>query len=233
MSTHVEILALCTQQLAFACLCVLALLGVWALGCSAVAAMDDLESIISMSMVGDEEQDDLFVAESFGDETSEAADSKSMPPPSARRKKKQCGACDRLYTADKWAMERFKGTLCSGCNNLRLVRLPWLDPPRLLTFLSEDGKKVWWIELRDENPDFETMETPKTTESVNKIVTNRLRIVGHMESFVPSEEFTQRVRTDDLDKVTYMGKLYYGLRAGVDKAPKVLQIVPETLVGLV
>ena len=232
---YFEILALCTQQLAFAFPSVLALLRVWALGCSAVAAMalDDLESMMSMSMAGDEEKDDLLFVEVFGEESSEAADHNGMPPPAARRKKKQCVACDRMYTSDKWAMVKFKGTLCLGCNNLRLVRLPWLDPPRLLIFLSGDGKKVWWIELRDANPDCETMATPKTKESVNKIVTNRLRIVGHMESFVPSDEFTQRVRTEDLDKVTYMGKLYYGLRAGVDKAPKVLQLVPETLVGLV
>ena len=188
---------------------------------------DDLESMMSMSAVGEEESA-LVVYQ----EEEEGIDC-SMAPPPARRKKKECGACDRQYTSDKWAMDKFKGRICRGCDNLRLLRLPWLDPPRLLVFLSEDGMKVWWVGLRDANPEYDTMEPPTTKEAVHKIVTNRLRIVGHTEAFVPSEEFTQRVRTDDLDKIMYMGKTYYGLRAGVDKAPKVLQIVPETLVALV
>ena len=198
----------------------------------------DLESMAALSAMGEDEETEE-VESSFGDVESmageslaEAGQSEGMPPPGKRLKKKQCEACLMKYIVIEWAKPKFKGPLCNGCNNLRLVRLPWMQPETLLVFLSEDGNRVWWVSLRNGNPTLVTMEIPTTKECVSKVVTNRLRIIGNEEVYVPSDNFTQRVKVEDLDKITYMGKNYYGLKASVDKEPKCLRVVPETLVAM-
>ena len=188
----------------------------------------DLESLMNLSVApGDE---DAVEEESiFGDGESAMGEG-DMPPPGRRLKKKLCEACVEKFVMAEWARPKFWGPLCKGCNVLRLLRLPWMQPDELLVLLSDGGKRQWWVRLRTDNPTLPTMELPTTKENVVKTVTNRLRIVGNEEVYVPSGNFTQRVKVEDLDKITYMGKTYYGLKACSDKAPKCLRVVPETLV---
>ena len=204
-------------------------MGVWAFG--HFGAMDaDLESLMNLSAIGGDEEA-LEEESIFGDGESIVGDG-DMPAPERRLKKKMCEACLMKFLVTEWARSKFRGPLCNGCNVLRLLRLPWMQPDQLLVLLSDGGKRQWWVMLRTGNPALATMEIPTTKENVVKTVTNRLRIVGNEEVYVPSDNFTQRVKVEDLGKITYMGKTYYGLKASADKAPKCLRVVPETLVAM-
>ena len=158
----------------------------------------------SMELLSCMDEDEQWDGESECDAVAEQ--SQGMLPPSKRDKKNMCEACVIKYIVIEWAKPKFKGPLCNGCNTLRLLRVPWLLPDQLLIFLSEDGRRQWWISLRTGDATLATMQVPTTKEQVCKVVTNRLRIVGNEEVYVPSENFNQRVKVENLDKVTYMGK---------------------------
>ena len=196
-----------------------------------MASHDELETLTRLG--GEESVCDL--ASLFGeedDDDDEDVSRSTMPPPKEMQKRKTCSACGEKYARHEWGKEKFKGPLCKKCDNLLLIRLPWLSPADLIILLTDSGKKVWWLGLISENDSLGALKPPKTKETVNKRITNRLQITGGGEIFLMSEACNNKVPTPDLEKITFMGKTYYGLRGKLEKAPAFLHVLPQTLIDI-